>query len=285
MQAADIDAKIASFPRWHYEFELNGHRTPIFDPSHRNRHQQRGAYFFDPLVRVFGGSLAGKRVLDLGCNAGYWSLRAVDAGCDFVLGIDGRQMHIDQANLVFELQGVEPSRYQFIPGDVYATDLSIGAPFEIAFCLGLLYHVSDPMTLIQRISEVNTELLVIDTGVTPLPGKFFQLAHDSEEDPRNALRDQFVLNPSRQAVIALAASAGYSVATLRPAFDSYEGALDYKHGSRRAFLCARDPSLLTAIADKTEHETPPRLAADAGRWAIRSVSGAIRSRTRALLGG
>jgi ribosomal protein L11 methylase PrmA len=41
-------------------------------------------------------------VLDLGCNAGFWSLAAIDAGADLVVGIDGRQMHIDQANLVFE---------------------------------------------------------------------------------------------------------------------------------------------------------------------------------------
>src|SRR5215212_7167970 len=29
-------------------------------------------YFFDPLVHLLGGSLTGKRALDLGCNAGFW---------------------------------------------------------------------------------------------------------------------------------------------------------------------------------------------------------------------
>jgi tRNA (mo5U34)-methyltransferase len=51
-------------------------------------------------------------VLDFGCIAGYWSLRAVQTGCDFVLGIDGRQMHIDQANFVFDVKEVDRSRYE-----------------------------------------------------------------------------------------------------------------------------------------------------------------------------
>jgi 2-polyprenyl-3-methyl-5-hydroxy-6-metoxy-1,4-benzoquinol methylase len=61
-----------------------------------NSHEQRKCYFFGPLIELCGGSLKGKRVLDLGCSAGFWSLDAVESGCDFVLGIDGRQMQIDQ---------------------------------------------------------------------------------------------------------------------------------------------------------------------------------------------
>ena len=33
-------------------------------------------------------------------NAGFWALHAVRAGCDFVLGIDARELHIEQARLV-----------------------------------------------------------------------------------------------------------------------------------------------------------------------------------------
>jgi 2-polyprenyl-3-methyl-5-hydroxy-6-metoxy-1,4-benzoquinol methylase len=111
--------RVNSFPRWHYEFDLNGVRTPIFNRAHVNRNTQRKNYFFAPLVRLCGGSLVGKRVLDLGCNAGFWSLAAIEAGADFVLGIDGRQMHIDQANLVFDAKGVDPNRYRFQLCDIF----------------------------------------------------------------------------------------------------------------------------------------------------------------------
>jgi hypothetical protein len=59
---ADTEAlreRVASFPRWHYEFDLGGVRTPILDRAHVNRHAQRRAYFFAPLTRLCGGSLAG----------------------------------------------------------------------------------------------------------------------------------------------------------------------------------------------------------------------------------
>jgi SAM-dependent methyltransferase len=281
MPRDDIEAKIASFPSWHYEFDLAGHRTPIsFGPPHRNRQEQRARYIVDPLLRLFGGSLSGKRVLDLGCNAGYWSLRAVQSGSDFVLGIDGRQMHIDQANFVFDVEQVDSSRYEFVRGDVYATDLAANGPFEIVLCLGLLYHVSDPATLIEKIGELNTELLVIDTNLSLIPGQFLELRREGAANPLSAIREQFVTLPSRQAVIALAESAGYAVATLAPAFSNYEGAYDYEKRWRRAFFCARDPRLLDAIADQAEHLTAPRAALDAAGGVVRWAIAKTRSRAR-----
>jgi SAM-dependent methyltransferase len=282
MPRDDIEAKIASFPSWHYEFDLAGHRTPI-NRARRSRHEQRASYIFGPMLRLLGGSLTGKRVLDLGCNQGYWSLQAVEAGCDFVLGIDGRQMHIDQANFVFDVNEIDRSRYEFVQGDVYATDLSAKAPFEIVLCLGLLYHVSDPATLIEKIGALNTELLVIDTSLSRMPGQFLQLRRETAESPLAAPREQFVAFPSRQAVIALAESAGYSVATLRPTFSSYEGTPDYRYGGRRAFLCAKDPGLLRAIAAESEHRTVPGLVWDMARWRAWIASGAMRARARGAL--
>jgi SAM-dependent methyltransferase len=279
----DIEAKIASFPHWHYEFDLGGHRTPISGRPHRNRQEQRASYIFDPMLRLFGGSLSGKRVLDLGCNAGYWSLRAVQSGCDFVLGVDGRQMHVDQADFVFEVKGIDRSRYEFIAGDVYATDLATKGQFEIVFCLGLLYHVSDPAALIEKISELNTQLLLIDTSLSRMPGQFLELRRDSAESPLDAVREQFVTFPSRNAVIALAESAGYSVTTLRPAFSSYDGAEDYLYGGRRTFLCAKDPELLHAIADQSERTSMARLVWDAAKWRMWITSLAARARARDAL--
>jgi tRNA (mo5U34)-methyltransferase len=276
----EIEAKIASFPYWHYEFDLAGHRTPVWGQPHRNRQEERARYFFDPLPGLFGGTLSGKRVLDLGCNAGYWSLRAVQAGCDFVLGVDGRQMHIDQASFVFDVKGIDESRYEFVAGEVFTTDLAAKGPFEIVLCLGLLYHVSDPAALIEKIGELNTELLLIDTTLSRMPGRFLELRWDRGEAPLEAVREQFVTFPTRGAVTALAESAGYSVATLRPAFSSYEGAPDYLYGGRRAFYCAKDAGLLRAIADQTEDRSAARLVWDAARWRLWVASFAVRARAR-----
>lgn len=243
MDTEQLRAEIARFPVWHYEFDLQGIKTPIRVPAHRNRHAQRAHYFFDPLVDLFGGSLKGKRVLDLGCNAGYWSLKAIEAGCDYILGIDGRQMHIDQANLVFAAKGIEPERYRFRTGNVFTDDFSGEGPFDIVLCLGLLYHVSKPVELFESIAAINTDVLLIDTEVSGLSGVTWRTRRESLDEPRNAIDYEMVFIPSRLGVIDLARSFGYAVAPLRLDASSYRGMSGYVRGKRVAFMCAKRTDL------------------------------------------
>jgi SAM-dependent methyltransferase len=239
MDPEELRRRIVSFPRWHYEFDLgNGITTPIHDEDRGDRHHQRGRYFFDPLVTVAGGSLRGKRVLDLGCNAGWWSVRAAEAGADFVAGIDGRQMHVDQANLVFEAKGIDASRYSFSVGDVLRDKWPDG-PFDVVLCLGLLYHVSDPIGLLDRIAETNTDLLAIDTAVADGAGSYWRSRTDSADDPRSSVGAKTVLIPSRRALVDLAKSHGYRVVALAPNMTDYQGMEDFRTGERLAFICAK----------------------------------------------
>ncbi len=239
---AGIAERVARFDRWHYAIDLGGVRTPILDERHINRHEQRRRYFFDPLVELCGGSLEGRRVLDLGCNAGFWALCAIEAGCEHVLGLDAREMHVEQAELVFEARGVDPERYEFRRADVFDVDLG-DAPFDIVLCLGLLYHVSDPIGLVRRLGEWSRDLLVIDTSLSQAGGSAMELRRESTEDPRNAIGAELVLRPTRRAVIELAREAGFQVVPLEPRFTSYEGAQDYEDGRRLAMLCAKSTPL------------------------------------------
>jgi SAM-dependent methyltransferase len=279
--ADSLRSRVERFTRWHYEFDLgHGVRTPIASAGHANRHKQRKEYFFTPLVKLCGGTLAGRRVLDLGCNAGYWSLAAIEAGADFVLGIDGRQMHIDQANLVFEAKGVDPSRYRFDLGDIFALDLH-DETFDIVLCLGLLYHVSKPFELMERMSRWNTDLLVIDTTLeTDVAGAYFRIAQQNLDDPRAALDRPVALHPTWRAVVRLAEQYGYACAVLRPQFTSWRGANRYRVGSRRAFLCAKRSPLSTLAAEDIEAQPPAR----ARRALTRRVAGRARRLLRNLNG-
>ena len=246
MDSDEIKRRIASFPRWHYEFDLKGHVTPVFSKAHVRRRHERRRYFFDPLVQLFGGSFEGKRVLDLGCNAGFWSLCAIEAGCDFVLGIDGRQMYIDQANYVFEVKEVERDRYHFAVANIFDLNLADFGSFDIVLCLGLLYHVSKPMDLMEKMAEVNSDIVVVDTLLSSSRGSYLELLHEPLEEPLTAVDYELVMYPTRQAVIDMARQFGYSVVVLKPQFQSYRNAWDYRLGFRRAFLCARKTDLAKA---------------------------------------
>lgn len=238
MKNEEVVQKIQSFPRWHYLFHLKGGiTTPIFDEQYINRHNQRKKHFFDVL------DFRGKRVLDLGCNAGWWSLGAVEKGGEFVLGIDGRPMHIDQANLVFEVNGIEKDKYEFVQGDVLEVDYREYGTFDVVLCLGLMHHISRPMDLLEKISEVNSDLLVIDTNLSRAPGSYLEVRYDSLDDFRGAIDRELILCHTKQSLAGMVRAFGYSIVMLRPDFDDWTRCMDYKRRVRGAFVCAKNTPL------------------------------------------
>lgn len=170
MEIDELRRRVESFDRWHYAIKLaEGVVTPVAHPREQVRHRHRRSHFFDPMVRLLGGTLEGRRVLDLGCNAGFWSLTSRRNGADFVLGVDGRQMHVDQSNLVFEAKGVGRNKYEFVCANLFDMDFSSYGRFDVVLCLGLMYHVAKPVELLEVISAVNSDVLIIDTDVSRPP--------------------------------------------------------------------------------------------------------------------
>jgi len=250
MTDSDLAARIAAFPRWHYAFDLRGHSTATPGITRVRRHAQRLAYLLDPLVAACGGSLAGLRVLDLGCNAGFWSLAALRRGADFVLGVDARAMHLGQAALVFEVEGIDPARHRFVEADLLAADWLAWGQFDIVLCLGLLYHVSRPVEVLARIATTGAQYVVVDTALSMLPGAAFEMLREPLDDPRNAIESELVLWPTRDAVAMLARECGYDARVLEPAFPSWDECEDYRDGQRCGFLLTRS----TPVASATKHE-------------------------------
>jgi tRNA (mo5U34)-methyltransferase len=221
-------------------------------------------------------------VLDLGCNAGFWSLAAIEAGAEFVLGIDGRQMHVDQANLVFDAKGVDPARYRFQLADIFELEVP-DEPFDIVLCLGLLYHVSKPFELMERIARWSDDLLVIDTTLhVRVNGPYFRIVEQDLDDPRSAVDRSVALHPTSRAVKRLTETYGYRCVMLRPRFTSWEGAQAYRDGRRRAFICAKRTALDGLDAERVDANVPappapPSLRRRAGR-ALRSAGRRLRAR-------
>jgi tRNA (mo5U34)-methyltransferase len=274
----ELQRRIDEFPVWHYRFEFDGGAsTPVYRPDYANRQTQRRRTFFAPLVAACGGSLSGRRVLDLGCNAGYWALCAIEAGADFVLGVDGRQMHIDQAQLVFDAKGVNPARYRFELGNIFEYDLH--ERFDVVLCLGLMYHIAKPVEIFELMAGTGADLLLIDTTVSLAPWSMFRVAHeDSLENPRNAVDYELLLIPTRQAVFDLARQFGYQSVALAHDITDYTGMADYRARERAAFICSKSTpldalareqadalTLLRAYADKRAQRELRRARARVGR--------------------
>jgi len=240
MQPQELEQRITALPGWRYEFHFDGGvSTPTPSRGVANRQEQRRRYFFERLLSLTGGTLAGRRVLDLGCNAGFWALQAIEAGADFVLGIDGGRSYIDQAELVFEAKGIDPSRYRFEHGDVFEHALT--EDFDIVLCLALLDHVAKPVELFDRIAAVEPELVVIDTEVSRARLGVFEVA--TLYDAAEGLGDGLVLIPSRAAVEDLAARRGYQARALELNITDYTGMGDYRRQRHLAFICSKSTPL------------------------------------------
>jgi hypothetical protein len=111
--------------------------------------------------------------------------------------------------------------------------------FDVVLCLGLLYHVSKPMTLLEWISQINTDLLAIDTSLSTREGSLLELRRESLEEPRSACDYELVMYPTKAAVCDMVRQFGYEPVCLRPRFSDYTGAEDFRTDRRRAFLCSK----------------------------------------------
>lgn len=240
MEAQELERRIAAFPRWHYPFTFaGGVATPIPHRAMVNRQEQRRRYFFERLLELTGGSLRGRRVLDMGCNAGWFSLLAIEAGADYVLGVDGQQAYVEQAQLVFEAKGIDPARYRFEQGDVLEYDG--GSDFDLVLCLGVMDRLAKPVELFERIAGAGAELVVIDTEVSRARLALFEVA--SLYDTSDVMGYPLVLIPSRQALAELAAQLGYETVALALNITDFAGMSDYHRERRLAFICSKGPSL------------------------------------------
>lgn len=252
----DLQERIDAFARWHYRFEFDdGVTTPVPDWSRVNRHEQRRRYFFDALLAVMGGSLRGRRVLDLGCNAGFWSLLAIEAGADFVLGIDSQPTYIDQAKLVFEAKRIDPASHRFEQAN--ALERKFDEDFDVVLCLGLMEHVARPFELFEQIASFGAGIVVIDTALSRASSSFFEVSTLTQ--PEDGVDGELVLVPTRQAVIELAARFGLRAVPLERNMSDWSGMEDYRSLRRLAFICSRDAPSLTLPVE--------RASPIAARWA------------------
>jgi hypothetical protein len=157
-------------------------------------------------------------------------------------------MHVDQANFVFEAKEVERERYEFFLGDLFETDLQQFGTFDMVLCLGLMYHTSKHVELMAKISEVNNDVLVIDTTLSMANGSFLELRREDTKGFRTAVDRGLVMHPTKQAVRDLVEEFGYSVSVLEPLFRNEKGELEwmgrgFRTGRRRAFVCAKKMDL------------------------------------------
>jgi len=108
-------------------------------------------------------NLKGKSVLDLGCNAGYFSIQMKNLGAAQVLGIDSSLQAIEQAKFVAE---VFEKDIKFEVNNIYKFIFANKKKFDYVIFIGLLYHLRYPLIVLDRLFELTKEKLILQTEFT-----------------------------------------------------------------------------------------------------------------------
>jgi tRNA (mo5U34)-methyltransferase len=146
VEADNLKERIEALGPWFHNINLNGVWTA---PDHF-----LGDYPGDKFRRFearLPGDLSGKSVLDIGCNAGFYSIEMKRRGADRVLGIDSDDRYLAQARLAAEVLGYEDS-VQFEKLDVYDVG-AIGETFDLVIFMGVLYHLRHPLLALDLVRE------------------------------------------------------------------------------------------------------------------------------------
>ena len=114
------------------------------------------------LARLPFGEL---RILDLGCGEGVYAVEAGLRGAS-VRALDARTARMDMGAACAARHGLD--NVTFRQEDVRDVSRHTHGEFDVVYCLGLLYHLDAPdvFLLLERVSELCTGILVVDTLIS-----------------------------------------------------------------------------------------------------------------------
>jgi len=140
----NIQSRIAELGDWFQNIDLHGIKTA---PRHF-----LGDY---PMVKwqrfshAVPADLTGKTVLDIGCNAGFYSIEMKRRGAQRVLGIDFDEAYLAQARFAAEVLEADIEFRQMSVYDV----AQLGEKFDVVIFMGVLYHLRHPLLALDLIRE------------------------------------------------------------------------------------------------------------------------------------
>jgi tRNA (mo5U34)-methyltransferase len=219
IDVAAIPQRIAELGEWFHNINLRGHATA---PNHflGDYPSIKWRTFADAIP----ADLRGRTVLDVGCNAGFYSIEMKRRGADRVVGVDWDDRYLAQARFAADVSGADIELRRLSVYDI----ASLGERFDVVLFMGVLYHLRHPLLALDRLHEHATRDLLVfqsmlrgsdrpvqvkedypftETSIFDAPGfpKLHFVEHKYSGDDTNWWI------PNRAAVEAMIRSAGYAV--------------------------------------------------------------------------
>ena len=149
---SEIARRIHELGEWFQNMDLGGVPTA---PAHFLGDYP--AVKFRNFAYAIPESLAGKTVLDIGCNAGFYSLEMKRRGASRVLGLDFDPAYLAQAKFAAEVTGLDVEFRQMSVYDIAA----LREKFDLVIFMGVLYHLRHPLLALDLIHEHVTKDIML----------------------------------------------------------------------------------------------------------------------------
>ena len=144
-----LENAFRNFGDWHTRFTFNG-----------RRYGGTNSYTNDPRIIDFLTWFPnGGKVLELGSFEGSHTIRLVQSPrIEFVMGLEGKDYLIQRSKLIKAISGGK--KMDFAKCDFETDDISVFGRFDAVFCAGLLYLLSKPWEIIDKIASVSDSLFI-----------------------------------------------------------------------------------------------------------------------------
>jgi tRNA (mo5U34)-methyltransferase len=140
----DLESRIRALGPWFHNMIIGGVATA---PDHFLGDYP--AVKWRAFAHAVPGDLAGRTVLDVGCNAGFYAIEMKRRGADRVVGIDPDDTYLAQARFAAQAAGVDIDFRRLSVYDVAA----LGERFDLVLFMGVLYHLRHPLLALDLLYE------------------------------------------------------------------------------------------------------------------------------------
>jgi tRNA (mo5U34)-methyltransferase len=151
----ELARQIEKLGPWFHNLNLRGIQTA---PNHfLGDYPQTKWHRF---AHALPADLSGKSVLDIGCNAGFYSFEMKNRGAERVVAIDADERYLAQARFAAAVKGVEVEFRQMSVYDV----AELNEKFDLVLFMGVIYHLRHPLLALDLLYEhVVGDLLVFQS--------------------------------------------------------------------------------------------------------------------------
>jgi len=183
MDKAKIRENINKYPTWYQSYNFDGIRT--------RKEEISGPRLWKDIRSMLPKSIKGKKILDIGCNAGFHSIHAAIEGAK-VTGVEIYPMYYAQSLFAKEFYEEKHGKLklQLLNERIEYVDFNKHGPFDYVFALSILYHVGkkihkrdaikmqkEETETIKKLTKISNNILVrakgtLNMGVVHYDNKF-----------------------------------------------------------------------------------------------------------------